>query len=113
MGIDVLKTFAALAFVLGLIFILAWAYRKYLPTGSPAGKEQEGWRVLGSRMLGPGRQIIVLEVGRKLLLVGMTKEHMSPLMEVDGEVDRKLIADALSNKSSASFADILRKTKLT
>ncbi len=111
MGVDVFKTFAALAFVLGLIFVIAWAYRKYLPTGSPVGKEQEGWRVLGSRMLGPGRQIIVLEVGQKLLLVGLTKDNMNSLMEIDSEADRKLVTDALSNKPSASFADILKRTK--
>ena len=111
MGVDVFKTFVALAFVLGLIFVLAWAFRKYLPTGSPVGKEQEGWRVLGSRILGPGRQIIVLEVGEKLLLVGLTKDNMSNLMEIDSETDRKLVTDALSNKPSASFADILKRTK--
>jgi len=111
MGVDVFKTFVALAFVLGLIFVLAWAYRKYLPTGSPVGKEQEGWRVLGSRIIGPGRQIIVLEVGEKLLLVGLTKDNMSNLMEIDSKTDRKLVTDALSNKPSASFADILKRTK--
>ncbi len=111
MGPDAFKTFAALAFVLGLIFLMAWAYRKYLPTGSPTGKEQDGWKILGSRMLGPGRQVVVMEVGSKLLLVGMTKENMTPLMEIDAESDRKLVTDALSTKSSTSFADVLKRAK--
>lgn len=111
MGVDVFKTFVALVFVLGLIFILAWAYRKYLPAGSPTGRDQNGWRVLGSKMLGPGRQVMVLEVGRKLLVIGLSKETISPLMEVDGEEDIKLVTDALGSKPSASFADILKRTK--
>lgn len=111
MGVDVLKTFAALAFVLGLIFVLAWAYRKYLPTGSPVGREQEGWRMLGSRVLGPGRQIIVLEVGSKLLLVGMSKENMTALMEIESDSDRKLVSDALASKPGPSFSDILKRAR--
>jgi flagellar biosynthetic protein FliO len=111
MGVDVFKTFAALAFVIGLIFVLAWAYRKYLPTGSPTGKEQAGWRMLGTRMLGPGKQIVVLEVGTKLLLVGMTKESMNSLMEVSDETDRKLVSEALSSKGGGSFADVLKRTR--
>lgn len=111
MGVDVFKTFVALAFVLGLIFVIAWAYRKYLPTGAPAGKDTTGWRILGSRMLGPGRQLMVLEIGKKLLIVGLSKEQISPLMEVENDEDIKLISDALSNKQSVSFAEILKRAK--
>lgn len=111
MGVDVLKTFAALAFVIGLIFILAWAYRRYLPTGTVAGREQDGWRMLGTRSLGPGKQIIVLEVGSKLILVGLTKENMTTLMEIESETDRKTVTEALTSKGSTSFADILKRTK--
>ena len=67
--------------------------------------------MLGSRMLGPGRQVVVLEVGTKLLLVGMTKETMTPLMEIDGEEDCKLVANALASKSGSSFADVLKRTR--
>lgn len=111
MSLDLVKTFAALTFVLGLIFVLAWAYKKYLPAGQIGAREQDGWRLLGTRALGPGRQIFVLEVGTKLLLVGGTEKSITPLMEIDNETDRKLIVDALSNKPTVSFADVLRRSK--
>jgi len=111
MTLDVLKTFAALTFVLGLIFVIAWAFRKYFPGGAPLGQDREGWRVLGGRALGPGRQIMVLEIGSKLLVVGMTKDSMTSLMEVADEADRKIISEALSGKSGTSFADILKRTR--
>jgi flagellar biogenesis protein FliO len=111
MSLDLVKTFAALTFVLGLIFVLAWAYKKYLPAGQIGVREQDGWRLLGTRALGPGRQIFVLEVGTKILLIGAADKSLTPLMEIESETDRKMIVDALHNKPSVSFADVLRRSK--
>jgi len=111
MGLDLVRTFAALAFVLGLIFVLAWAYKKYMPAGQLGLRDQEGWRMLGTRALGPGRQIYVLEVGRKLLLVGATDKSIGPLMEIDDEQECSMVKNALSNKPTVSFADVLRRSK--
>ena len=111
MGLDLIKTFGALAFVIGLIFVLAWTYKRYLPAGQIGAKEQDGWRLLGTRALGPGRQIFVLEVGRKLLIVGAAEKSLTQLMIVDDETDRKQITDALSSKPSPSFAELLKRSK--
>ncbi|MBK6766407.1 MAG: flagellar biosynthetic protein FliO [bacterium] len=111
MSIDLVKTFASLAFVLGLIFVLAWAYKKYMPAGQIGVREQDGWRLLGTRALGPGRQIHVFEVGRKLLLIGATDKSLSTLMEIEGEEDCSMVKNALSIKPSVSFADVLRRNK--
>ncbi|MCB9365980.1 MAG: flagellar biosynthetic protein FliO [Calditrichaeota bacterium] len=111
MSVDILKTFAALAIVLGLIFLLAWAYKKFLPAGQIGVKDQEGWRLLGTRVLSHGKQVFVLEVGKKLLLIGATDKTMSALMEVHDEADRIAITNALANKPTTSFAELLRRSK--
>lgn len=111
MGLDLIKTFSSLAFVLGLIFVLAWAYKKYMPAGQLGVRDQEGWRLLGTRALGPGRQIYVFEIGRKLLLIGATDKSMSTLMEIDNDDECTMVRNALSSKPSVSFADVLRRSK--
>ncbi len=110
MGVDLIKTFASLAVVLGLIFLLSWAFKKYLPSGHLNQKEHDGWRLLGTKSIGPGRQVVVLEVGSKLLLIGVTDKSLCPLMEIDSEADKSSIISALSGKATTSFSDILKRS---
>lgn len=111
MGLDVVKTFAALALVLGLIFVLAWAYRRYMPTGVAGVKDRKGWRLLGVRVLAPGKQVFVLEVGSKLLLIGTADKQITPLMEVSDKGDCELIEDALASKPPVPFSEFLKRAK--
>jgi flagellar biogenesis protein FliO len=113
MILQLLKTFAVLAAVLALILALAYVLRRLKVTGTLGDVHGEGWRILAVKHLGPRRQIFVLEVGTKLLLVGVTDRAMTPLMEISDAADRDAVRDALghSKRTVPSFHDLLRKAQ--
>ena len=113
MALEVVKMFAVLIGVLGLILLLAYAMRKLGLGGRGSDSGSEGWRVLGVKMLGPKRQIYVLEVGTRILLIGVTDRTMNALMQVDDAKDREMITAALSRKRRplSSFQDILKRAE--
>lgn len=113
MALQLLKTVAALTAVLGVIFLLAWLFRRFNLAPAQGDGAAEGWRLLGIRMLGPKRQIYVLEVGSRLLLVGATEKSLTPLMEIADPAEREKVTQALSKKKKtvASFQDLLRKAE--
>jgi flagellar protein FliO/FliZ len=113
MALELLKTLAVLALVLGLIFGLAWLARKLKLGGAMNDGNTAGWRVLGTKTLGPKRQVVIMEVGTKLVLIGMTEKTMTPLMELDGQADKDLVLAATSGKKSAGprFQDFLRRAQ--
>ncbi|MBU0509496.1 flagellar biosynthetic protein FliO [bacterium] len=111
--IDVLKTIAALAGILGLILGLAYVLRRLNLGGRFSDSSSEGWRILGTKMLGPKRQIYVLEVGSSLLLVGTTEKTMTPLMEIRDPADRQAVIEAVTRKphGAPSFRDLLKRAE--
>jgi flagellar biosynthetic protein FliO len=113
MALEFLKTMAVLALVLGLIFGLAYLARKFKLGGTLSDNSTPGWRVLGTKMLGPKRQIVIMEVGTKLLLIGMTDKAMTPLMELDNQADKDLVVAATSKRKlgGPKFQDFLRRAE--
>lgn len=111
MVIQLLKTIAVLAAVLALIFALAYLLRKLKLTGRLGEAGNEGWRVLAVKHLGPRRQVFVLEVGSRLLLIGVTDRSMTPLMDITEPADCDALREALGRKkhSVPSFQEFLRK----
>ena len=113
MGLEVVKTFAVLIGILGLILLLAWGFRRLGFAKGSFDKGAPGWKVLGVKVLAPGKQIFIVEVGTKTLLIGSTEKMMTPLMELTDDEDRDLLHEALSGstKSLPSFKDFLRRAE--
>lgn len=113
MGVEVIKTFAALIGILGLILLLAWSFRKLGLARGGLDKGVPGWNLLGVKSIAPGKQIYIIEVGKKLLLVGSTDKMMTPLMEVSDKENVDLITTAVSGSKVAipSFKDFLRRAE--
>jgi flagellar biosynthetic protein FliO len=113
MALEFLKTMAVLTLVLGLIFGLAYLARKFKLGGAMSDSSTPGWRVLGIKMLGPKRQIVIMEVGTKLLLIGMTDKAMTPLMQVECQADKDLVIAATGKKKVGGprFQDFLRRAE--
>ena len=109
---QILKTIAALAGILGLIFGLAYFLRRF-NIGQSGDTSASGWRVVGVKMLGPKRQIYILEVGKRLLLVGTTDRSMTPLMEITDADECEAVIEAVSHKSRSlpSFRDFLKRAE--
>jgi flagellar biosynthetic protein FliO len=111
MAMQLLKTIAVLAAVLAMIFALAYVLRKLKLTGRLGEAGNEGWRVLAVKHLGPRRQIFILEVGARLLLLGVTDRSMTPLLDLTDPAECDALRDALGRKKRAvpTFQDFLRK----
>ncbi len=113
MLLQLLKTIAALAGILGVIFALAYLVRRFNLAGTRAESGSEGWRVLGIRALGPKKHVYLLEVGTHILLIGSSDHTLSTLAEISDPAEREKLVAALNKpkRSVQSFQDILRRAE--
>jgi len=68
-----MKTVGGLAAVLGLMGILYWALRRFNPAQAVAGRAGR-MRVLGRLSLGPRKQMVMVRVGPRVLLLGLGQD---------------------------------------
>jgi len=112
-GAEILKAFAALLGILGLIFLLAYGFRRFGLARGSFDKGAPGWKVLGVKSLAPGKQVYVLEIGTRTLLIGSTDKMITPLMEIKDDEDQELIKQAVAGGKPVlpSFKDFLRRAE--
>ena len=103
-----LQMLAALAIVLGLMLVLYWVMRKLNPR-QMLSMSAGGLKVWGRIGLGSRKSVALLEVGRKMLLVGLGDKEVVLLREID---DPEEIAELKSN-SGVGFARRKGKGKST
>lgn len=100
-GFDVPRVLLALAIVIGLIILLRVLARWLIP-GAAAPRSSGAVRLLSRSAIAPKQQILLVQVGRRILVVGDSGPHMSPLAEMnDPEEVASLVAQIESEKSSA------------
>jgi flagellar protein FliO/FliZ len=111
--LQLLKTLAVLAAVLALIFGLAYLLRRLKQSGALGNAASEGWRVLSVKHLGPRRQIFLIEVGTRLLLVGVTDRSITPLTEITDVAECQALRDSMTRRQRPvpGFADFLRRAQ--
>lgn len=100
---DMLHWSMGLLIVLGLFFLCVWGMRKLSGvTGGDAGK----MRVVGGLSLGMREKVILLQVGKKQLVLGVTPGRIDALHVLEGD-------DCLNIETSptmdAGFGAILKK----
>jgi flagellar biogenesis protein FliO len=71
-----------LALVVGVIYLIAWALRRYSHRGRAVVQDKKPIALLSLLNLSPTRTVYLLEVGRKVLVVGATQNQLSLLTEV-------------------------------
>ncbi len=106
----IFKTLGSLAIVVGLMFLLLFWIKKMGLVR--IGSRPEGLiTVLDSQMLGPKKQVSVLEVAGTYLVVGLTEQQITLLATLDA--NDRLTETTHSRKTftplPASFASILNK----
>lgn len=107
-----LTTGGALAFVIGLIFVVAWGFRRAAPRGAflLPGEVVE---VLGRAPLANRQMVHLLRCGNKLLLVSVTPTGADTLTEITDpmEVDRVagLCRQAQPGSSTTAFRQMLQQ----
>ncbi|MBN2130429.1 MAG: flagellar biosynthetic protein FliO [Sedimentisphaerales bacterium] len=112
-GLEMLVTTGgALALVVGLILVLAWAVRRAAPRGS-LPLPTDVVEVLGRAPLGHRQQVSLLRCGNKLLLVSVTSDGAETLTEITdpAEVDRLagLCQQARPGSATAAFRNVLQQ----
>ncbi len=70
--------------VMVAIIVAAYLATKYLTRKSGAAKSRQ-MRILDRMMLGKDKHIVLLEVGDKNLLIGVTNQQINVLGDIDGE----------------------------
>lgn len=81
-GSIVMRFTFALGVVFGLIVVVAWAAKKYLParvTGGRGGPID----ILATRALGAGKNIMLVRIKDKTVLLGVTSQNIQFLTDID------------------------------
>jgi len=101
---DVAQWLLALLAVLAIFAIAVWLLRK---TGgfSPAGKSQLA--LLGGLSLGMRERLVLVKVGDKQILLGVTPGRIDNLMTLEGE--QRLFQSPATSNDSATFAAKLQQ----
>lgn len=77
-SVSSLRVVSALALVLALIFGLRWVGRRYFPAVT-GGRTAGSVRVLSRSPVAPKQQVLLLQVGRRVLVVADNGTQLSPL----------------------------------
>lgn len=102
-AMTIMNVFGSLIIVLGLLFGLAWLYKKLaikLPGSSHI-------KIISSVMLGPRERILVIEVQGKQRVLGVTSNQINMLFELD----QPLVDDVAMPDWRAQFQTLLQKQK--
>lgn len=102
-AMTIMNVFGSLIIVLGLLFGLAWLYKKLaikLPGSSHI-------KIISSVMLGPRERILVIEVQGKQRVLGVTSHQINMLFELD----QPLVDDVAAPDWRAQFQTLLQKQK--
>ena len=88
--------------VLGLIFAMRWAGKKYFPS---AGVPRSGgaMKILSRLVISPKQQLLMIQIGRRIVVVGDASGQMSALSEItDPDETASLIGQIAEEKSAGS-----------
>ena len=102
-GTSVIQVILSLAFVIVLIYAVAWYVRRMQLTTAGAGQSM---RVVSALSVGTREKVVLVQVGEEQLLLGVAPGRVNLLRQFDGV--------AIENKTSglrSSFANILNDTK--
>jgi flagellar biogenesis protein FliO len=108
---DLTRIFVALLAVIGLILLLRAVYRRVSGVAGAHGGRLV--TVLSRSFISPKQQVLVLEVGNRLLVVGDSGGHMNSLCEItDPDEIATLIGrskSAAAMRASGAFASVFRR----
>jgi flagellar biogenesis protein FliO len=111
---DITRVLLALIAVIALIFVLMVVFKRIYPGAAPI-RASASVKVLARCPVSPKQHLLVIQFGKRLVLVGDTGAHLNPLCEIsDPEESAAIIAQAREESVSAakrfdSFFGLARK----
>ncbi|WP_347988477.1 flagellar biosynthetic protein FliO [Methylomonas sp. AM2-LC] len=97
-SIDVWQCLLALLLVLGIFLVCAWLLRK---SGSLALLNRGQLSIVAGLPLGMREKLVLVKVGDKQLLLGVTASRIDKLLELEGE--QRLFQNQTSDTESSIF----------
>ncbi|PPD31534.1 MAG: flagellar biosynthetic protein FliO [Methylomonas sp.] len=101
---NVLQWILALLFVLALFALLVWLLRK---TGNLTLTGKNELSIVTGLSVGVREKLVLVKVGEKQLLLGVTPGRIDKLLELEG--DSRLFQDQLPIDNAAAFAKTLQR----
>ncbi len=105
---QLLQLVFGLLLVIGLIFLLAWVVRR-VQQRLPVKGSQQAISLLASQALGPRDRLLLVQVGKEQILLGLTPGTIVPLHVLQEPVE----VSAANNPLSSAFAQRLAKALKT
>jgi flagellar biogenesis protein FliO len=113
--LDIRRVTLALGIVLGLVFVCRWAARWMFPSAG-VGRSSQVMKVLSRSVIAPKQQLLLIQVGRRLVLVGDCGQQMNALAEISDPDEvagllGQLRAGPPAVESSNPFAPLLGRAQ--
>jgi flagellar biogenesis protein FliO len=115
---DLSRIAVALLVVIGIILLLRSVFRQMTAIGGvgPAGRGGKMVTVLSRSAISPRQQVLVLQVGKRLIVVGDSGGRMNPLCEISDPDEVALLVgqnraarDAGADRNPGSFRSLFRR----
>jgi len=97
------RTFAMFALVLALMFLIFYVFKKYVLKNTIFGGNEKFVRVLGSGFLGPKKSIVMVEVAGEVLVLGVSNDNISLLMQIQDQEKIEEIKASRKETNGRSF----------
>lgn len=97
--------------VIGLIFLTYYASR-WLNKRFSFSSSSKKIRVVERAALAQDKSLVIVKVGTKSLLLGVTPQHIENICELDSEDMKLILSDDAAQNGTPSFLDNLKKATL-
>jgi flagellar biogenesis protein FliO len=101
-GFDASRVLWSLAAVLGLIVILRWGGKRLAASGA-TGRQARAIRVLGRSYLSSKHQMLIVQVGRRVLVLGESGQQLTTLSEITDADEIAALIGQLRGSESRVF----------
>ena len=101
--LDLGRLLLAMTIVLGLVFVMRWGGKRFFP-GAGVPRSGGAIKILSRLVISPKQQLLMIQVGRRIVVVGDAGGQMSPLSEItDPEETSAMLLQLAEEKSQHSM----------
>lgn len=107
------KMLFALAVVLGLLIGAMYIFKNFMHRTASGGNDGSAINIVAARYLGPKNSLVLVEVLGKIMVLGLTNNHITHLTDIsEPDAPAKLKEIEKRGKTIPSFSDYLKRNKI-